>query len=182
MLPVGASRPVPVDVRIVAATNVELGQAVYDGSFRGDLHTRLAQLVVPLPPLSERREDLGLLLVHLLDAPRPLSSDLLDALFSWHWPYNVRELANLATELSVHGASARSWGLELVARRFDAPRATGAARLGEAPDAADLSRRLSRLGGNVAALSRELGVHRKQVYRWLTRAGVDPAEFRADEP
>ncbi len=100
--PVGGSGSREVDVRVIAATHVDLDEAVAAGSFRADLYYRLNVVSVFLPPLRERIEDMPLLAVHLLKkhgaehdraAPR-LSSDALDALISYSWPGNVRELEN----------------------------------------------------------------------------------------
>jgi DNA-binding NtrC family response regulator len=91
-----------VDVRIIAATNIDLRQAVRDGRFREDLFYRLNVISVDLPPLRTRREDIPLLANHFLefyanenDLPaRKLSADALRALVDYDWPGNVRELEN----------------------------------------------------------------------------------------
>jgi DNA-binding NtrC family response regulator len=93
---------VQVDVRILAATNVDLRQEVREGRFREDLYYRLNVISVELPPLRSRREDIPLLSQHFLDfysaennlAPRKLSADALRALMDYDWPGNVRELEN----------------------------------------------------------------------------------------
>ena len=104
VLPVGATRAVPIDLRIVAATNEDLAARVADGRFRADLYARIAGRVVHLPPLHDRREDIGLLIAELL--PR-LSGErastirftraAVRALFAHAWPYNVRELEQALT-------------------------------------------------------------------------------------
>jgi DNA-binding NtrC family response regulator len=89
-------------VRIIAATNIDLRQAVRDGRFREDLFYRLNVITVDLPPLRARREDIPLLANHFLEfyanengmAARKLSSDALRALVDYEWPGNVRELEN----------------------------------------------------------------------------------------
>jgi DNA-binding NtrC family response regulator len=98
----GGIQEVQVDVRIIAATNVDLRQAVRDGRFREDLFYRLNVITVDLPPLRARREDIPLLANHFLEfyanenglAPRKLSADALRALMDYEWPGNVRELEN----------------------------------------------------------------------------------------
>jgi transcriptional regulator with GAF, ATPase, and Fis domain len=99
--PVGGARYLPVDVRIIAATNRNLGRAVNDGSFRSDLYYRLAVFSVRLPRLEERREDLPLLVEDLLaklGVPQPpawvRSPAFLEQLASHPWPGNLRELRN----------------------------------------------------------------------------------------
>jgi len=98
----GGVQEVQVDVRIIAATNVDLRQAVRDGQFREDLFYRLNVITVDLPPLRQRREDIPLLVQHFLDfyckengfEPRHLSADALRTLIDYEWPGNVRELEN----------------------------------------------------------------------------------------
>src|SRR6202790_2311971 len=98
----GGIQEIQVDVRIIAATNIDLRQAVRDGRFREDLFYRLNVITVDLPPLRGRREDIPLLAAHFLEfyanengmAPRKLSSDAMRALVDYEWPGNVRELEN----------------------------------------------------------------------------------------
>ena len=98
----GGIQEIQVDVRIIAATNVDLRQAVRDGRFREDLFYRLNVITVDLPPLRARREDIPPLVQHFLDfycnenalPPRKLSADALRALLDYDWPGNVRELEN----------------------------------------------------------------------------------------
>ena len=98
----GGIQEIQVDVRIIAATNIDLRQAVRDGRFREDLFYRLNVITVDLPPLRARREDIPLLVNHFLEfyanenglSPRKLSADALRALIDYEWPGNVRELEN----------------------------------------------------------------------------------------
>jgi transcriptional regulator with GAF, ATPase, and Fis domain len=100
VLPVGASRPIEVDLRVVAATHRDLGAMVDRGEFRQDLYARLAGYTVQLPPLRQRREDLGLLIGALLarhaaaggTAVPAIDAAAARALFLYPWPRNVREL------------------------------------------------------------------------------------------
>jgi two-component system response regulator PilR (NtrC family) len=101
--PVGGVRPVRVDVRIVAATNRDLAQAVAGKAFREDLFYRLNVISLHIPPLRDRREDIPLLVRHFLDkfagvsgvAPKDISADGLAVLERYAWPGNVRELENV---------------------------------------------------------------------------------------
>ncbi|WP_299350968.1 sigma-54 dependent transcriptional regulator [uncultured Shimia sp.] len=103
ILPVGASRPVSVNLRVVSATNVDVDQAVRDGVLRQDLLFRLNTFVLTLPPLRQRRDDVTLLASHflsdyarVLETPAPeLGHDDLAALIGHDWPGNVRELRNV---------------------------------------------------------------------------------------
>src|SRR5208282_2135198 len=98
----GGVQEIQVDVRIIAATNIDLRKEVREGRFREDLFYRLNVITVDLPPLRARREDIPLLAQHFLDlyagensfAPRRLSADAMRALVDYDWPCNVRELEN----------------------------------------------------------------------------------------
>ncbi len=117
----GGIQEVQVDVRILAATNVDLQKEVREGRFREDLFYRLNVIVVDLPPLRVRREDIPLLAQHFLDlyarengfAPRKLSADAMRALIDYDWPGNVRELEN-AIERGVVLSSGPVIGAELL--------------------------------------------------------------------
>lgn len=99
--PVGGTKTVPIDVRILAATNRDLEQAVAQGSFRQDLYFRLNVLSLRVPPLRERREDIPLLVKNFIERLAPdlgrryeVSEDAMKALLAYDWPGNVRELEN----------------------------------------------------------------------------------------
>jgi DNA-binding NtrC family response regulator len=119
----GDTRSVHVDVRVVSTTNRKLAEMVGEGKFRADLYYRLNVIALTLPPLRERREDIGELAEHFvhLYAPRGkslrLSREFLDRLAIHHWPGNVRELANcvrravaLATSAEIGGESLEDAG------------------------------------------------------------------------
>jgi DNA-binding NtrC family response regulator len=102
--PLGGSRPVPVDVRVVAATNADLGARVAEGRFRGDLYYRLNVIPIHLPPLRERPEDIAALWEQFLDQYAAgvrlrTAPGLLRVLMRREWPGNARELANLCQRL-----------------------------------------------------------------------------------
>jgi ABC transporter, substrate-binding protein, aliphatic sulfonates family len=99
---VGSRKPIKVDVRVIAATHVDLAQAIRERRFREDLYYRLNIAVVPLPPLRQRRDDIPLLAQHFLSLyarrlgrpVRRLSPDALEVLLEYSWPGNIRELEN----------------------------------------------------------------------------------------
>ncbi|HEY1578574.1 MAG TPA: sigma-54 dependent transcriptional regulator [Terracidiphilus sp.] len=117
----GGIQEIQVDVRIIAATNVDLRQAVRDGRFREDLFYRLNVITIDLPPLRSRREDIPLLVNHFLEyyandnglSPRRLTADALRALIDHDWPGNVRELEN-SIERGVVLSSSTMIGSELL--------------------------------------------------------------------
>jgi DNA-binding NtrC family response regulator len=102
IIPVGGTKPVKVDVRLIAATNADLEQNVDDGKFRADLFYRLNVIPVRIPPLRQRKDDIPLLVEHFLKvycerigkAPKTISSEAMDCLMRYGWPGNVRELEN----------------------------------------------------------------------------------------
>ena len=134
---VGGNETIRVDVRIIAATNKDLRAAIEDGSFREDLYYRLNVVTVTIPPLRERREDIGGLCRHFLmraceAAKRPamtLSDDVLKQLQSYDWPGNVRQLANTMERLAVLSEGATIEPLDLPLDMASArPRPVAAAR------------------------------------------------------
>jgi Nif-specific regulatory protein len=110
---VGGTHPIKVDIRLIAATNCKLEQAVRDGDFRKDLYYRLAVLKVTMPTLRERREDIPMLARHFVQKhakrckvkPRPISREALSCLVNYDWPGNVRELENAIERALVLGSS-----------------------------------------------------------------------------
>src|SRR5919197_1986797 len=111
----GGVETIKVDVRIVAATNVDLRRMVEEGKFREDLYYRLHVITVQLPPLRERKDDIPLLVQHFLDKygeenNKPgleLSPEALDMLFEYDWPGNVRELENVIERAVVLSTNSR---------------------------------------------------------------------------
>jgi transcriptional regulator with GAF, ATPase, and Fis domain len=98
----GSTKPIPVNVRLVAATNRDLAKMVADGRFRSDLYYRLRVFPILLPPLRERREDIPLLVRYFVDGHarklykkiETIPDDVMRALTRWDWPGNIRELEN----------------------------------------------------------------------------------------
>jgi sigma-54 specific flagellar transcriptional regulator A len=111
--PVGSSRPVEVDVRVVAATHRDLEQEIVEGRFREDLYYRLNVLPVRTPPLRERDDDIVLLAKHYAEkfahkgTPITFTADFIEALKAYEWPGNVRELSNLVHRFSTLFAGQR---------------------------------------------------------------------------
>jgi DNA-binding NtrC family response regulator len=176
VVPVGETAPVPVDARIVAATNRDLHAEVLHGRFREDLLARLSGLVVRLPPLRERRADLGILVGSLLArlAPEPgavrFTARAVRALLDHDWPQNVREL-----EMCLRSAGELSgWGA-IDLHHLPAPLHPR----GPAGDRRDeLTSLLAAHRGSIAAVARELRTSRAQVHRLLRRFELDHHAFR----
>jgi Nif-specific regulatory protein len=110
---VGGTHPIKIDVRLVAATNRDLNEAVRRGEFRQDLYYRLAVMRLTMPPLRERKEDIPMLARHFLQKyakrckvkAKPVSREAMAALVNYEWPGNVRELENAIERALVMGSS-----------------------------------------------------------------------------
>ncbi|OEU64341.1 MAG: sigma-54-dependent Fis family transcriptional regulator [Desulfuromonadales bacterium C00003094] len=130
--PVGGIKPVPVDVRIVAATHRNLEQAVEDGLFREDLYYRLNVVPITIPPLRERKEDVPLLIERFIaianrnkkQGLKGFSPIAIEALLSYPWPGNVRELENLVQRMAIFFAG-KNVGLKDLPEKYQQGREEG---------------------------------------------------------
>ena len=193
--PVGATTPVATDVRVVAATHVDLRTAVADERFRMDLYARLAGFVVRVPALRHRRDDIPRLVRHLLRALAPGVSvgwepQWMEALMLHGWPMNVRELRTvLQRAILLADDPGRLHASDLPEEvRTPAGGASGPTAAGGAPDTSLAPTRellvhlLTLYRGNVVQIARHVGKNRTQVYRWLRRHDLAPDDYRDAEP
>jgi two-component system, NtrC family, response regulator GlrR len=186
--PVGASKAVPVDIRVISATHRDLDEAVADGQFREDLYYRLNVVTLHVPPLSQRREDIPLLVSHFLEklgagarGVTKMSPEAMDLLLKAPWPGNVRQLHNvveqlvaLATGPIVPASLVRSALRELPSEILS---------LTEARDRFErdyLVRLLRITQGNVSHAARLAQRERSKFYQLLRRHQLDPAMFRSE--
>jgi DNA-binding NtrC family response regulator len=178
----GATRSIMVDVRVIAASHVDLQQAVSDGLFRQDLFYRLNVLPLTVPPLRERRDDLALLAEHFFEAYaadkaarlKGFSSAALAALRQHPWPGNVRELINRVRRAMVLAEGRLIGPHDLGLAPPQAPLLHGAA-LGDSRELAEraaIVASLERSGGNVTHAARELAVSRATLYRHMAKHGL----------
>ena len=180
----GSNQYVPVDVRVIAATNRSLRREVNERRFRSDLYFRLAVLEIRLPALRERGEDIALLVDHMLEilgvADHPDAAPLrepgfLTQLAAHSWAGNVRELRNHIERCLVLKARAP---LEPAADAadplpdFDQPLKVARERWSRALERRYVEQQLARAGGNVSAAARAAGVDRMYFYRLLWRHGL----------
>jgi transcriptional regulator with PAS, ATPase and Fis domain len=190
LMRLGGTHPVAVDVRVIAATHVDLKEAVAANRFREDLYYRLSVLSAVIPPLRARREDIAVLARHFLEqlAPRAprrvagLAPAALDALLAHRWPGNVRELRNVIERAVMLGTGERVEVSDLPPELRDGPPAPPAAGAGEhvaLPLPVDeLERRnllaaLAATGGNKTRAARLLGIDRVTLYNRLRKHGAD---------
>jgi DNA-binding NtrC family response regulator len=193
--PVGGSKPVPVDVRILAATNRDARKAVDEGLLRQDLYFRLAVVVMEIPPLRVRRDDVPLLVKYFNDqmsteyglGAREIPTETMDRLVAYDWPGNVRELENV-----IERAFALGGGPQMLPK--DLPQQVREQRASDEPSRSDgkgpqdlegaiyaLERRLlddalARCEGNKARAAQALGIERKKLYRLLHKHGLMDGE------
>jgi DNA-binding NtrC family response regulator len=184
--PVGSSKTVPVDIRVISATHRDLAALVGEGRFRADLFYRLNVVRIEIPPLRERREDIPLLVHHFLGKHRDASGrvegiddDALERLVAADWPGNVRELEN-----AIESALALAAGPRLRPGDFEhthaAPPAVSAGSVEglplslEAYERAALACALRENAGDARAAARCLGIGRSTFYRKLAQHGLSP--------
>lgn len=184
--PLGSNEVVPIDIRVIAATKVDLRQLCAVGKFREDLYFRLHVVAINIPPLRERREDILLLFQHFAslaaarykrDVP-PLQSSRVHSLISHVWPGNVRELRNVA-ERFVLGLSEDSDGVAAEVHSV----IDGSVHVTTLSEQVDLFERtiiegeLVKQQGNVKATCEALGLPRKTFYDKLRRYGLSRDDY-----
>ncbi len=184
--PLGEAQPVKLDVRVLAAAQFSLTEAVARGEFRADLYARLDGLTLKLPPLRERKAEVPYLFARMLlngagGRPPAVDARLVERLCMHDWPFNVRELSLVVKRLLVlHGAEEKLKLQHLPERLAPERHALAAAARGEASadaaalaasdEPADLPRlvaALRRFGGNVAKAAQSLGISRQRAYRLM---------------
>lgn len=196
---VGATTEQPVDVRIIAATNVDLAAAVEGGQFREDLYYRLDVLTIRLPPLRDRRGDIPRLAESLLarivaaagSPPRHLSAEALALLSTHDWPGNVRQLENalaravavsMGDEIGVDGLPAEV-GRPIPSSRSGGPLVSLSYRQAIAVERERATREylvalLREVQGNVTQAAERAGIERESFHRLMKRHGVRAEDFR----
>lgn len=182
VIPVGSTDAIPVDVRILAATNRDLEEEVRRGNFRSDLFYRLNVIAVDLPPLRDRRDDLILLIDRFLEEmteagadQRALSSEALDAVMVYEWPGNVRELQNALEHAVVLSRGPLIEPQHLPARITAQKKEPLVAERWQPNPTLDLIERsyimfvLQAEGGNKTRAAEVLGIDPSTLYRKLSR-------------
>ena len=183
----GGTRTIPVDARLIAATNRDLGQMVADRQFRSDLYYRLRVFPITLPPLRERREDIPLLVRYFVDKHarslnrqiETIPADVMKALTRWRWPGNIRELENFVERAVIlsRGPSLRAPLAEL--EMPEEPVARGDATL-ESSDREHILRILRETKGVIAGprgAAARLGLKRTTLNSKLKKLGIEREDY-----
>ena len=194
-IPVGGTEAIPVDVRVVAATNRDLEDDIKRGRFRTDLYYRLNVIAIHLPPLRERRDDIQILWEEFLsriakereEQPKALAQDAKDALLAYDWPGNVRELEN-ALERAVVLSKATTIDLAALPDKLTERRAEPlVAERPHANPTLDVIERayitwvLQSEGGNKTRAAEVLGIDPSTLYRKLSRYEGGGAAAASDQ-
>jgi two-component system, NtrC family, response regulator len=178
---VGGRQPIQVDTRVIAATNVDLKKAILDGRFREDLFYRLAVVVMNLPPLRDRENDVRVLANEFLRRASAkvgknglaFDHEALRALTSHSWPGNVRELDNRVKRAVIMADGKRLTAADLELGELGA--APGANTLKEAREAVEremIQKSLRKHSGKIAPAAVELGVSRPTLYELMDKLGL----------
>jgi len=176
---VGGTRPIPLDFRVLAATHQDLEKKVREGTFREDLYYRLDVIRLTVPPLRERRDDVPILVTHLVNrfardvgaGPITIDEEALEILCGYSWPGNVRQLANVL-ERALTGLDGDVIRPTDLPASIKAGRGGGDGRLREAvrtSEEAAIEAALREAGGNVSKAAKILGVHRSVLYKKVSR-------------
>ncbi len=180
--PVGSVKRVPINVRILAATNRDLEKAVTEGTFRRDLFFRLNVLTLRIPPLRDRRQDIPLLVAHFLErighdagTEKTISDEGIKALLNYDWPGNVRELENSleracalssANEIQLRDLPTQIYGPPLTLLGVSQPAVNGIVPMAELERQTILNA-LTQVNGDKMLAARLLGIGKTTLYRKL---------------
>ncbi len=174
----GGTKTIPIDVRLVAATNRNLTEMMGDKLFRSDLYYRLRVFPITTPLLRDRPEDIPLLVRYFTKKYAAkmgrqidnIPADTMQALVSWHWPGNIRELENFV-ERAVILSSGTSLRAPLAEIRQDGSEAAGSATL-EQVERAHIIRVLQESGGVITTAATRLGLHRTTLNAMMKKLGI----------
>ena len=188
----GGTATIPVDVRLITATNKNLESALGDGSFREDLYYRLNVFAICVPPLRERKSDVLLLADHFLEkyarlhgrSIKRISTPAIDMLVSYHWPGNVRELENTIERavLVADGDVIHGHHLSPILQTAEASGTVVSGSLAEAVEAFEsnlIQDALKTTRGNRARAARLLSSTERIINYKIRRYGIDPGRFRS---
>lgn len=183
---VGGQETISVDVRVIAATNIPVLEAIKEGKFREDLYYRLNVIPIELPPLRERKEDIPILVETYLKKsiqennlePKKLEMDALQVFQEHFWPGNIRELKNIIERLSIMVPDDAIRGNHVKEALVGFKKANEMVEKGDLKSAKEeferqyISRALNLAEGNVSKASKSLGIERTHLYRKIKQLGI----------
>jgi DNA-binding NtrC family response regulator len=192
---VGGDRSIPVDVRVVAATNKDLLRQMEEGAFREDLYHRLSVILIHVPPLRERRRDVPLITESIAEriarrngiAPKPFTQDALEALSQVEWRGNVRELYNVVERLTIMSHGERITAID-VERYVHPGGAAGNPVIGlldryesftDFRDSAErlfIAHKLEECDWNISRTADAIGIQRSHLYNKMNKYGISRDE------
>jgi two-component system, NtrC family, response regulator len=182
---IGGRKAIAVDTRIVCATHQNLEEMIANNSFREDLYYRLAEIVIKIPPLSERSGDASLLARHfqkkfadeINPAVKGIAPDALAALEAWKWPGNVRELENRIKRavIMADGKLIAAKDLDLESNETDTVDLLNLKAAREAADRTAIIRAISQTNGNISNAAKLLGISRPTLYDLLKQYNLQQA-------
>jgi DNA-binding NtrC family response regulator len=201
---VGSNKPLPIDVRVIAATNKDLQEMTKNGSFREDLYYRLNVFPILLPALKQRLDDVPLLVRHFLQKHGSLSAgrsmsfsaSALSALMSHNWPGNIRELENVVKRGIIKSDGEVIGAVEIPGRTnasdlpetvtpeiaVDAPFKEYMKKIVGDAESRYLAHMLEEHQGNVKVVAESMDLDRKTVYKKIEEYGIDLAKYRGGDP
>lgn len=177
---VGTTYPVPVDFRLISATNMSLADMIGEGKFREDLHYRINTIEIHLPPLRERIEDIGLLARHFLGIysrkyHRPelrITNELVSRLQQYQWPGNIRELQHAIERAVIMNSGEDLLPLDFFYLEQNVPDSPSGSLNLEELESWAIRTALVKHGGNVSKASEEVGLTRGAMYRRMEKYGL----------
>lgn len=181
----GSNRLIPLDMRVIAASKIDLLKASNEGSFRADLYYRLNVVCINIPPLRERREDIPLLLHHFLlvashrykkEVPHPSTSQI-NALLAYNWPGNVRELRNL-TERYVLLGQQYDWSIEKMLSGLTHKEDRNLPQNVEGFERSLIEQALVGAEGKIKEVIEVLGIPRKTLYDKMQKYDLDKSDYK----
>jgi DNA-binding NtrC family response regulator len=186
VIPVGTNTPIPIDVRLLCATNKDLQQLVQSGQFREDLLYRINTVTIELPPLRKRQADIAGLLEHFLavyaqkyNLPVPaVSAETINQLKQYPWPGNIRELRHAVERAMILGHSDKLQAGDLLMKSGSDSRPQSGTDLDdeylnlEKLEQTAITTALQRHHGNISHAAKELGITRASLYRRLEKYGL----------
>ena len=192
--PVGGMEEIKINVRVIAATNVDLEEAVEEGRFREDLYYRISVLQLEMPPLRHRKADLPLLAAHFIKrfnekfkmGVKGLDDSAMDSILNYDWPGNVREFQNVIERCYVYAGiewiSSKHLSMGKASRKKEAPPDTASAMAApltednfptlEEAERAHIDKGMQLADYNKAKAAKLLGIHRSRLYKKLEHYGI----------